>query len=135
MSGKVSVSNRLQNGHWKSLQTATVTGAFACPIKGLPSIFTFLISTATAPLGVGAPPTGPVFGREPFQTTAPPIRSPATTTAMGKNLLFVSLVSICETYYHTITKTSHLTSSTLTSCLRAARLPYGTLIQYRQSVH
>src|SRR3989344_216973 len=108
MSGKVSVSNRLQNGHWKSLQTATVTGAFACPIKGLSSIFTFLISTATAPLGVGAPPTGPVFGREPFQTTAPPIRSPATTTA------------------------SHLTSSTLTSCLRAARLPYGTLLQYRQ---
>src|SRR3989344_5262638 len=99
---------------------------------GRPSVFTSLISTATAPPAAGAPPDGAPLGLEPFQTTAPAIKSPATITAMGKNLLFVSLVSICEKYYHTITKASYLTSSILTSCLRDARLPYGTLLQYRR---
>src|SRR3990167_6673012 len=84
--GTPPTSSALQYGHWKSLQNAIVTGAFGWPIKGLPSVFTFLISTA----GAVPVPAGPA-GREPFHITAPAIRSPATITAAGKNLLFALL--------------------------------------------
>src|SRR3989338_2590784 len=87
-------SNALQYGHWKSLQNAIVTGAFASPVKGSPPVFTSLISTSPA-CGEPACPE-PVVGLEPFHITAPAIRSPAATTAAGKKyLLLVSLVSIC----------------------------------------
>src|SRR3989344_7879437 len=82
-------SNALQYGHWKSLQNAIVTGAFASPMKGSPPVFTSLMSTAPASEPVES------AGRALFQTTAPAIRSPAATTAAGKKyLLLVSLVSI-----------------------------------------
>src|SRR3989344_9533186 len=90
--GMPPTSTALQYGHWKSLQKAIVTGASAWPIYGSPSVFMFLISTAfAAPVGGAG---GSAGEREPFQTTAPAMRSPAATTAIGKNLLLVSLVSI-----------------------------------------
>src|SRR3989344_4170104 len=97
ISGKVSVSQRLQNGHWKSLQTASVSGALACPINGLPSVFTFLISTVGAVPACGEP-VEPVEGFDPLHLTAPAMKSPPTMTAIGKRyLLPVSLfVSISE---------------------------------------
>src|SRR3989338_6351881 len=89
--GTPPTSNDLQYGHWKSLQNAMVTGASAFPIKGSPSIFTFLISTLGAVPACGDPIES--RGREPFHITAPAIKSPATTTAIGKKyLLLVSLV-------------------------------------------
>src|ERR1035437_6815519 len=84
-------SNALQYGHWKSLQKAMVTGAFACPMNGSPSVFTFLISTEGA-VPVGLVAVGAEAGFAPFHMTAPAIKSPATITAAGKKYLFVSFV-------------------------------------------
>src|SRR3989344_7444429 len=89
--GTPPTSNDLQNGHWKSLQKAMVIGAFAWPMKGYPSVLTFLIFTDSA---APVPVCGDPAGLEPFHTTAPAIRSPATTTAIGKKYLFVSFVFI-----------------------------------------